>query len=61
MAAISAPLSDGWSFTQLTGHERNQPNHKGTDTGEWLPAKVPTGVHEELLRASRIPDPFVGE
>jgi beta-mannosidase len=61
MAAISVPLSDGWSFTQLTGHERNQPNNRGTDNGEWLSAKVPTGVHEELLRVSRIPDPFIGE
>ncbi|KIM26256.1 glycoside hydrolase family 2 protein [Serendipita vermifera MAFF 305830] len=53
-------LDDGWSFTQLTGHDRNEPGNKGTDRGEWLPVKVPTGVHEELLKVSRIPDPFIG-
>lgn len=54
-------LDDGWSFTQLTGHDRNESKNKGTESGEWLPAKVPTGVHEELLKLSRIPDPFIGQ
>jgi len=27
----------------------------------WLPAEVPGGVHTDLLRAGRIPDPFVGD
>lgn len=60
MTTISIPLSTGWSFTQLSGNERNQEGNKGTDVGEWLPTTVPTGVHEELLKVSRIPDPFVG-
>ena len=28
---------------------------------EWLPAKVPGGVHTDLLANGRIPDPFVGD
>ncbi len=28
--------------------------------GPWLPARVPGCVHTDLLRAGRIPDPFVG-
>lgn len=59
-SAIVLNLDKGWSFTQLTGHDRNQPSNKGTEPGEWLPVDVPTGVHDELLKLSRIPDPFVG-
>lgn len=58
---MNKTLDDGWFFTQLTGHERNESANKGTDIGEWLPVKVPTGVHEELLKVSRIPDPFIGQ
>ncbi|KAG8808089.1 hypothetical protein FRC17_004131, partial [Serendipita sp. 399] len=57
---ITVSIEEGWSFTQLSGHERNQSSNRGTNLGEWLPTKVPTGVHEELLKHSRIPDPFVG-
>ncbi|KAG8810461.1 hypothetical protein FRC18_004045, partial [Serendipita sp. 400] len=57
---LTLDLEDGWVFTQLSGNNRNQPSNRGTDTGEWLPTKIPTGVHEELLKLSRIPDPFVG-
>ncbi len=28
---------------------------------EWLPARVPGGVHTDLLALGRIPDPFVGD
>jgi beta-mannosidase len=59
--SLNKSLDDGWSFTQLTGHERNESANKGTDSGEWLPAKIPTGIHEELLKVSRIPDPFIGQ
>jgi len=59
--SVNKTLDTGWFFTQLTGHGRNEPGNKGTDSGEWLPAKVPTGVHEELIKASRIPDPFIGQ
>jgi beta-mannosidase len=30
-------------------------------TGEWLSARVPGGVHTDLLAAGRIPDPFVAD
>ena len=30
-------------------------------TQEWLPGEVPGGVHTDLLRLGRIPDPFTGE
>jgi len=32
-----------------------------TGTDEWLPARVPGGVHTDLLAAGRIPDPFVAD
>ncbi len=41
-------LSGDWQFRQVGG-------------GEWLPAKVPGGVHTDLLAAGHIPDPFVGD
>ena len=59
--SLNKTLDDGWFFTQLTGHERNESTNKGTDIDEWLPVKIPTGVHEELLKISRIPDPFIGQ
>ncbi|MFN2156346.1 MAG: glycosyl hydrolase 2 galactose-binding domain-containing protein, partial [Anaerolineae bacterium] len=31
------------------------------DEDRWLPAEVPGSVHVDLLRAGRIPDPFVGD
>jgi len=41
-------LAENWQFRQ-------------TQTGKWLPAQVPGGVHTDLLAAGRIPDPFVGD
>jgi beta-mannosidase len=41
-------LTGEWSFREA-----------GSDT--WLPATVPGGVHTDLLAASAIPDPFVGD
>jgi beta-mannosidase len=40
--------NDTWKFRQA-----------GTE--EWLPAKVPGGVHTDLLTDGRIPDPFVAD
>jgi beta-mannosidase len=52
--SVLRPLHDGWSFTQIGGGD-------GTLDDEWLPtASFPTSVHVELLKAKRIPDPFVG-
>ena len=41
-------LAGDWEFRQ-------------TGTEEWLPARVPGGVHTDLLALGRIPDPFVGD
>ncbi|PVF95284.1 glycoside hydrolase [Serendipita vermifera] len=61
MSTISKDLTESWSFTQLSGQEKNTPDNRGTEKDEWLPIeRIPTGVHEQLLQLSRIPDPFVG-
>ena len=41
-------LAGSWEFRQV-----------GTE--DWLPARVPGGVHTDLLALGRIPDPFVGD
>ncbi len=41
-------LTGAWQFRQA-------------ETTEWLPARVPGGVHTDLLALGRIPDPFVGD
>jgi beta-mannosidase len=47
-------LTQDWSFTQVGGG-------RGTKNGEWLTVlQFPTTVHVELLKAERIPDPFLG-
>ena len=38
-------LTGDWQFRQSNSHE-------------WLPARVPGGVHTDLMAAGRIPDPF---
>jgi beta-mannosidase len=42
------PLIGDWEFRQA-------------DSVEWLPAKVPGGVHTDLMANGRIPDPFVAD
>lgn len=41
-------LTGAWQFRQA-------------NSNEWLPAQVPGGVHTDLLRLERIPDPFVAD
>lgn len=41
-------LGGDWQFRQA-------------EADEWLPAQVPGGVHTDLLRLKRIPDPFVAD
>ena len=41
-------LSGDWQFRRA-------------DSAEWLPAKVPGGVHTDLMAGGRIPDPFVAD
>ncbi|KZT72528.1 glycoside hydrolase family 2 protein [Daedalea quercina L-15889] len=56
MSLTSRALHDGWSFTQAGGAERG-----AMKEGEWIPVQAfPTTVHVELLKAGRIPDPFIG-
>jgi beta-mannosidase len=42
------PLIGDWQFRQVR-------------SDEWMPAKVPGGVHTDLLANERIPDPFVAD
>lgn len=52
--SITRYLTQDWSFTQVGGG-------RGTKNGEWLAVlQFPTTVHVELLKAERIPDPFLG-
>ncbi|KAG2042900.1 glycoside hydrolase family 2 protein [Suillus americanus] len=52
--SITRSLTQDWSFTQVGGG-------RGTKNGEWLAvSQFPTTVHVELLKAERIPDPFLG-
>ncbi len=41
-------LAGAWQFRQA-------------GTQEWLPAQVPGGVHTDLLKLGKIPDPFAGD
>ena len=45
-------LNGEWQFRQVSMTPAQE---------EWLPAYVPGGVHTDLLRSGRIPDPFVGD
>lgn len=51
-------LTQGW---QLKARDPNLslPTAFG-DAGDWLPASAPGTVHQDLLAAGRIPDPFIG-
>lgn len=47
-------INEKWSFTQVGGGEANA-------AGEWNPlSQFPTSAHAELVKAGKIPDPFVG-
>ncbi|KAI0036030.1 glycoside hydrolase family 2 protein [Vararia minispora EC-137] len=53
-ASVVRLLHENWLFTQIGGGD-------GTLKDEWLPTtSFPTSVHVELLKAKRIPDPFIG-
>jgi beta-mannosidase len=52
------PLIDGWQLKQRTA-ATDVTTDAATVDG-WLPARVPGSVHEALLAAGRIPDPFHG-
>ncbi|KAH8106015.1 glycoside hydrolase family 2 protein [Cristinia sonorae] len=49
-------INNAWQFTQIGGGNRDV-----VKEGEWLEVtEFPTTVHVELLKAKKIPDPFVG-
>jgi beta-mannosidase len=52
------PLTDGW-FLKERDPDLDIADDFAVDAG-WLPASVPGTVHQDLLTAGRIPDPFVG-
>lgn len=50
-------LSQNWEFKKRT--PTCSIDEDFTGPGEWLPASVPGTVHQDLLAAERIPDPFL--
>lgn len=51
-------LDAGWSYALLDAHGTDA---GGIKPGEWAPVQAfPTTVHVELLKAKKIPDPFIG-
>ena len=51
-------LTQGW---QLKARDPNQVLPSAFSVaGDWLPANVPGSIHQDLLAAGRIPDPFIG-
>lgn len=51
-------LSAGWQLKARDPHLPLPSDFAGA--GDWLPASAPGSVHQALLAAGRIPDPFVG-
>lgn len=51
-------LSDGWRLKQRDGAYALADDFATTDG--WIPASAPGTVHQDLMAAGRIPDPFVG-
>src|SRR5581483_7982302 len=50
-------LSDNWEFKKHTPALSLDEDFTGSE--DWLPASVPGTVHQDLLAADRIPDPFL--
>lgn len=51
-------LSTHWQVKQ---HDPSRdPSTEAQSTDDWLPANVPGSIHQDLIRAGRIPDPFFG-
>jgi len=48
-------LDGPWQFRELAAGADAQSE---LNSGDWLPATVPGGVHTDLMAAGRIPDPF---
>lgn len=51
------PLTDDWSVKQ---RDSARPLADDLAADGWLPAQVPGTIHQDLLAAERIPDPFWG-
>ncbi|WP_420593825.1 beta-mannosidase [Deinococcus sp.] len=52
------PLHSGWQFKARAAQQSLGDDFASVDG--WLPANVPGTVHQDLLNAGRIPDPFYG-
>lgn len=58
MAAIITPISQNWSWKQRDASIASVLDEVNLT---WSPAtSFPSEVHVELLKAGRIPDPFLG-
>jgi beta-mannosidase len=54
---IRIKLDVNWEFKQ---RQPALPLMQDFSAGEWLPATVPGTVHQDLINAGKIPDPFYG-
>ncbi|EIW81506.1 glycoside hydrolase family 2 protein [Coniophora puteana RWD-64-598 SS2] len=60
MAVVSQSLDTGWSWKQRS-EDTNEPMLDELTSSEWTTAHAfPSEVHVELLKAGKIPDPYVG-
>jgi len=55
---LSLTLNNDWQFKQRDPQSKLEADF--ITTQKWLQASVPGSVHQDLLAAGRIPDPFVG-
>lgn len=58
MTITQLPLSNDWQVKQRNSTLALEEDF--SSSGDWLPAQAPGTVHEALLAAGRIPDPFIG-
>lgn len=52
------PLNSGWQLKQILPSEALETARAVNQ--DWIPAQVPGTVHQDLIAAERIPDPFFG-
>src|SRR5579859_4479100 len=55
---ISHNLTSGWEFKQLDDNQ--EALNVANSANGWLPATLPGSIHQDLIAAGRIPDPFFG-
>ena len=58
MTAVTTPIAEGWSWKQ---RDASVASVLGELATAWTNAdRLPSEIHVELLKAGRIPDPFLG-